>query len=107
MDETPLLFEFIDGYTYDLQRKKTITGKTDRSGWGKRQASLILYIFADGVSRIKPLIIFHGKPEGTIRKREGHLYDPRVDVKYMTLRIIMETSLLIRSRKRSFLRLVA
>lgn len=82
MDEVPIPFEFLDGYTYHICGEKTITGKTDRSGWGKRQATLILYIFANGIPRILPKLVFHGKPDGLIRKKESHLYDPRVTVEF-------------------------
>jgi hypothetical protein len=33
-----------------------VAGKADRSGWNKRQSTLILYIFADG--------LFHNLLEG-------------------------------------------
>lgn len=82
MDEVPIPFEFLDGYTYHLVGEKTVSGKSDRSGWGKRQATLILYIFADGVARIKPKLIFHGKPTGKIREKEQHLWDQRVTVEF-------------------------
>jgi hypothetical protein len=62
---------------------KTVTAKTDRSRWDKRQASLVLYIFADGVSRILPKLIFHRKPTnegGKIKERERHLYHQGVTV---------------------------
>ena len=49
LDETPIPFEYLDGYTYDFCGARTVTGKSDRSGWNKRQATLILYIFADGI----------------------------------------------------------
>jgi len=82
LDETPIPFEYLDGRTYDLKGSKTISGKTDRSGWDKRQATLILYIFADGIARIKPKIIFHGKSSdrGTIRRKEEHHWHPGVTV---------------------------
>jgi hypothetical protein len=73
-DETPIPFEYIDQKTYNTKSMKTVTAKTDRSGWDKRQASLILYIFADGVSRILFKLIFHGKPTnegGKIKERES------------------------------------
>ena len=74
LDETPIPFEYLDGHTYEICGAKTVSGKSDRSGWGKRQATLILYIFADGIQRIQPKLIFHGKagPTGDIFRREGH-----------------------------------
>ncbi|RPB00518.1 hypothetical protein L873DRAFT_1564006, partial [Choiromyces venosus 120613-1] len=84
LDETPIPFEYLDGRTYDLKGSKTISGKTDRSGWDKRQATLILYIFADGIARIKPKIIFHGKSgdRGVIRQKEQHHWHPGVTVEF-------------------------
>jgi hypothetical protein len=76
LDETPFSFKFLNGYTYKVQGKKTIAGKSERSGWGKRQATIILYIMANGDTPFKPVVIFHGK--GTITSRER--YDPRVKV---------------------------
>jgi hypothetical protein len=84
-DETPIPFEYIDQKTYNTKGMKTVTAKTDRSGWDKRQASLILYIFADGVSRILPKLIFHGKPTnggGKIEEQESHLYHQGVTVHF-------------------------
>lgn len=59
-----------------------MTGKSDRSGWDKRQATLILYIFADGISRIRPKLIFHGTSGENIRRREGHLWHTGVTVEF-------------------------
>lgn len=84
LDETPIPFEYLDGHTYDFCGAKTVSGKSDRSGWDKRQATVILYIFADGVSRIPPKLIFHGTagPNGQIFKQEGHLYSGGVTVEF-------------------------
>jgi hypothetical protein len=76
-DETLIPFEYIDKKTYNIQGAKTITAKTDHSGWDKRQATLILYIFADGIPRIQPKLIFHRKATdegGKIKERKSHLY---------------------------------
>ena len=80
LDETPIPFEYLDGKTYAIKGSKTVSGKTDRSGWDKRQATLILYIFADGVSRIKPKIIFHASSGNNIRRKEAHLWNTEVSV---------------------------
>jgi hypothetical protein len=82
LDETPIPYEYLAGRTYDFIGNKTINGKTARSGWDKRQATLILYIFADGISRISPKIIFHGSSSerGTILKIESHQYHPDITV---------------------------
>ena len=60
LDETPIPFEYLQGKTYDRVGAKTVWVKESRSGWDKRQASLVLCIFADGVSRVPPMVIFHG-----------------------------------------------
>ncbi|OIW26844.1 hypothetical protein CONLIGDRAFT_646981 [Coniochaeta ligniaria NRRL 30616] len=82
LDEVPILFEYLDGYSYDFEGVKTVSGKTDRSGWSKRQATLILYIFADGVCRIPPKIIFHAAVNTQLRDTEGFKYNPDVTVEY-------------------------
>ncbi|KAJ3454068.1 hypothetical protein MRS44_018700 [Fusarium solani] len=84
VDETPIPFEYLDGHTYELRGARTVDGHSDRSGWGKRQATLVLYIFADGVTRLKPKIIFHGAapPRGRIHEEEGYLYSPDVTVAF-------------------------
>jgi hypothetical protein len=84
-DETPIPFEYIDKKTYNIQGAKTVTAKTDRSGWDKRQATLILYIFADGIPRIQLKLIFYRKAtdEGSkIEERESHLYYKGVTVHF-------------------------
>jgi len=60
LDETPIPFEYLEGKTYDQRGAKTVWVKESRSGWDKRQASLVLCVFADGISRIPPMIIFRG-----------------------------------------------
>ncbi|KAM5358326.1 hypothetical protein ACJZ2D_015395 [Fusarium nematophilum] len=84
VDETPIPFEYLDGSTYALSGDKTVSGKTDRSGWSKRKGTLILSIFADGFGRLKPKLIFEGAepPKGKILLREGHLYHPGVTVEF-------------------------
>jgi hypothetical protein len=71
-----LPFEFLEGYICDIRGTKIIAGKSERSGWGKRQATIILYIMANGDTFFRPVVIFHGK--GTIASREN--YNPRVNV---------------------------
>lgn len=82
IDETPVPFEFLDGSTYDIRGQKTIAAKSDRSGWNKRQATLILYIFADGVQRLKPKLIFHGSPTGPLYEEEKPFYSSEVTVEF-------------------------
>ncbi|GKT54194.1 pogo transposable element with krab domain-like [Colletotrichum tofieldiae] len=84
-DETPIPFEYLDGSTWAVKGSRTVAGKSDRSGWSKRQATLILYIFADGVQRLLPKLIFHGKPtnqSGQIEAKEGTFYSNEITVEY-------------------------
>jgi hypothetical protein len=78
VDETPLPFEFLSGYTYDWKGVTTVAGKSDCSGWNKRQATIVLHIMANGDTPFKPVLIFHG--QGTIITKKQPHYDPRVDV---------------------------
>jgi hypothetical protein len=78
LDETPLPFEFLSGYSYEFKGARTIAGKSERSGWDKRQTTIILYIMADDSTPFKPVLIFHGKR--TVAKKEK--YDDRVDVHF-------------------------
>ena len=80
LDETPIPFEYLDGKTYEMKGSRTVSGKTDGGGWDKRQATLILYIFADGIPRIKPKVIFHAKTGEGIIQREGHKWNKGVSV---------------------------
>jgi hypothetical protein len=48
MDETFIFFEYFNSYSYEVTGAKTVAAKSDRSGWNKRQATLIFYVFADG-----------------------------------------------------------
>ena len=84
-DETPIPFEYIDKKTYNTKGAKTITAKTDCSSWDKQQATLVLYIFADGIPRIRLKLIFHRKTTnegGKIKERESHLYHKGVTVHF-------------------------
>jgi hypothetical protein len=80
LDETPLPFEFLSGYTYDWKAVTTVAGKSDRSGWDKRQTTIVLHIMANGDTTFKPVIIFHG--QGTVLAKEQPYYDPRVEVHF-------------------------
>ncbi|KAI8404168.1 hypothetical protein FOFC_15662 [Fusarium oxysporum] len=65
---------------------KSVPVKTPRSGWDKRKATLILYIFGDGICRLQPTLIFHGESgeKSRISKAEQHLYAPGIKVIYNT-----------------------
>lgn len=82
MDQTPLAFEFQKGRTYASTGDRTVTLRTARGGWEKRQATLQVIVFADGVNRCKPLLIFKGKPgRGNKNRRlEMSKYHPGVKV---------------------------
>jgi len=88
MDETPLPFEYLDGQTYADKGSRTVQVKASNSGWDKRQATLVLAIFASGRSRVKPVIIFRGKETYTersrhyLRRRQEEMarYDSRVNI---------------------------
>jgi hypothetical protein len=58
----------------------TVAGKSDRSGWDKRQATIILHIMANGDTPFKPVINFHGR--GTVLNKEQPYCDPRVKVHF-------------------------
>jgi hypothetical protein len=55
-----------------------VAGRSERSKWNKRQATIILYIMADGSTPFKSVIIFHNK--GTMAKREH--YNERIEVHF-------------------------
>jgi hypothetical protein len=83
MDQTPIAFDFLSGRTYDFKGSKTIWIKEQRSGWDRRQATLQVCVYADGIQRCRPLLIFHGDPLGDSRRRaEEKLYDKGVVVAF-------------------------
>jgi hypothetical protein len=86
VDETPVPFSIDSGSTWELQGAKSVPVKTPRSGWDKRKATLILYIFGDGICRLQPTLIFHGESgeKSRISKAEQHLYAPGIKVIYNT-----------------------
>ena len=80
MDQTPLPFEFLRGRTYEFKGKKTVWVRSLRSSWAKRQATLMITACADGVMRIKPLLIFRGDNNSQRYNDERSRYDKRVRV---------------------------
>src|SRR5437870_2965143 len=75
MDQTPIAFEFLSGRTYDFKGNKTVWITEQRSGWDCRQATVQVCVYADGIQRCQPLLIFHGNPLGDSRRRaEEKLY---------------------------------
>lgn len=80
LDETPLPFEYLSGHTYNTIGAKTIWVKDTKSVWDRRQASLVLCVFADGINRIPPMVLFHGL--GTVYEKESPKYHPGVLVEF-------------------------
>lgn len=81
MDQSPLPFEYLKGRTYAKRGDQTVRIKEGKSGHDKRQCTLQIAIFADGVLRCKPLLMFKGKPNGdNRRKAERKRYHPGVVV---------------------------
>lgn len=54
---------------------------TAMSRWDKRRVTLQLCVFADGVFRVKPLIVFHS-PSPIARHEERLSYSPEVEVDF-------------------------
>lgn len=63
LDKMPIPYEYLEGKTYDMKEEKTIWAKQSQNGWDKRRASLVHCVFADGIPRVPPMIIFRGKRE--------------------------------------------
>ena len=82
MDQSPMPFEYLKGRTYAKKGDRTVRLKEGKSGHDKRQFTLQITVFADGVTRCKPLLIFKGKPgKGDSRRRAEKLkYHPGVVV---------------------------
>ena len=75
MDQTPLPFISDDGTTYEHQGSKDVCCKSSAPGLEKRQATAQITVFADGIPRIKPLIIFKGL---RISAEEKKVWESRV-----------------------------
>jgi len=70
IDQTPLLFEYLKGRTYEKTRARTVSLKGGKSGHNKRQCTLQVTVFTDRVPCCKPLLMFKGKPRlGDSRRR--------------------------------------
>ena len=82
MDQTPLKFCFnTKGSTYNNTGEKTVWCRTSGSGHEKRQCTVQLTIFADGVSHVKSLIILKGTGQ-RIALNERKQYDGHVAVQF-------------------------
>ncbi|KFA70561.1 hypothetical protein S40285_08901, partial [Stachybotrys chlorohalonatus IBT 40285] len=95
LDEMPVPFQFLDGQTWDICGVGTVAGRADRSGWNKRQSTLILFIFADGLFRniiegqtipqplcLKPKFVFEVSSIGKLWEQEHNDYKPGVTVEF-------------------------
>lgn len=80
MDQIPIAYEFLGSHCYDSKKAKTVWLKTTQSGLDYQQATLMIYVSADGVSRCKPLLIFRRKDAQKISRIEKEMtqYDPEV-----------------------------
>ena len=59
--------------TYNVRGEKTISTQAEKSGWDKRQATVLLIINANGSQELIPLIVFRGEPSnegGSIFEKE-------------------------------------
>ena len=56
MDQTPLPFVLDDGKTYDKKVVKEVWAQSGQSGQDKKQATVQLTVFTDGVDRVRPTV---------------------------------------------------
>ena len=81
MYQTSLPFVLDDGKSYDSTGAKEVWCSNASSGLDKRQFTVQLTIFADGVSRVRPTIIFRGQGK-RISPNEKRSWDGRVNVMF-------------------------
>ena len=81
MDQTPLPFVLDDGKTYADKGSSEVWCVSGSSGLDKRQCSVQLTIFADGVPSVRPLVIFRGKGL-RITREEQEAWDRIVQVAF-------------------------
>jgi len=81
VDQTPLPFTFTNGPTYEEKGAKTVWVQGGSSGLDKGQCAVQLTLFADGVPRVKPFLIFKGTGK-RISLRKRLKYDRHVVVKF-------------------------
>ena len=74
VDQTPLPFSFASGKTYADTGDKTVWVKGGASGLEKRQCTVQITLFADGITRVKPMIIFRGKGKRISFREKVHNY---------------------------------
>ena len=81
MDQTPLPFVLDDGKSYDSTGAKEVWFSNASSGLDKRQCTVRLTIFLDGVWRVRPTIIFRRQGK-RISPNEKRSWDSRVNVMF-------------------------
>lgn len=81
VDQTPFPFTFNGGEGYDVTGTSTVWHHGGASGLEKQQCTVQLTIFANGVPRVKPLLIFRGKGL-RIPQAERNAYERKVVVKF-------------------------
>ena len=79
MDQTPMPFVLDDGRTYDTTGAEEVWCSSGVSGLDKRQCTVQLTVFGDGVSRVRPTLIFRGEGK-RIKPDERRSWDKRVNV---------------------------
>jgi hypothetical protein len=81
MDQTPLAYEFLSLKTYNCKGAKTVWLKEQRGGWSRRKCTLQVCVFADGIQRCDPLLIYEGAEVGDYRRTEERAkYNKGVEV---------------------------
>ncbi|KAF3907031.1 hypothetical protein ABW20_dc0105773 [Dactylellina cionopaga] len=81
LSSVPLESEFLAGKTYETIGTKSVWLRSKGSGLDKRQATVQLCIFADGVPRIKPALVFKGTGQRIVQS-EKDKWDKRVTVNF-------------------------
>ena len=79
MDQMPLHFVLNDGSTYDAKGAAEVWCSSGASGLDKRQCTVQLTVFGDGISRARPTLIFGGEGK-RLKPVERRNWDRRVDV---------------------------
>ena len=81
IDQTLLPFVLNDGKTFDKKGVKEVCAQSGQPGLDKRQTTVQLTVFADGVDKVRPTTIFRGKSL-RISPKEKQSYNRRVKVMY-------------------------
>ena len=89
MDQTPLPFVLDDEKTSDKKGVKEVWAQSGQSSLDKRQATVQLTVFADGVDRVIPTVIFRGKGL-RISAKEKQSYDRQAKVMYQKKSCVMK-----------------